>query len=81
MIAELAEPRISASVPRPFPPFGVGSGDETNAYGIRPVCTVIIKLSWTIALVFQLLWYTFTTFSLPLVHIVVVIFNTKIIRS
>ena len=30
MIAELAEPRISANVPRPFPPLGVGSGDETT---------------------------------------------------
>ena len=30
MIAELAEPRISANVPRPSPPFGVGSGDKTS---------------------------------------------------
>ena len=31
VIAELAEPRISANVPRPFPPLGVGSGDEINS--------------------------------------------------
>ena len=31
MIAELAEPRISTNVPRPFPPLGVGSGDKTSS--------------------------------------------------
>ena len=30
MIADLAESRISANVPRPFPPFGVGSVHETK---------------------------------------------------
>ena len=31
-IAELAEPRISANVPRPFPPLGMGSWHKTSVY-------------------------------------------------
>ena len=45
MISEVAEPRISTNAPRPFPPFGVGSGGETTTQ-----CQYILTSleSWTI---------------------------------
>ena len=42
MIAELAEPRISANVPRPFPPFGVGVWGRD--YGTT--CMYTIHVTW-----------------------------------
>ena len=43
MIAELAEPRIVANVPRPFPSWGWGLGTRLAIYGIKrcAVCNVI----------------------------------------